>query len=815
MKGMKKISMKAGIAAAAVLACIQLAGCGNSSENTTAQKEFVYVPEYQKINNKDSSPDSVNVIGDTIYYLSGEYDESTQKYSSYLYSLKVGETEVSKVLLDFGPEASISRMSADADGNLQAVLTTYVYDEEAPESGGDADTEENNAEEAAVPDEDEADTEAADEDSAEETTSVKVQGNTTIISEASTAKGSFDIEGYREPVSQKNEICKFSTDGTVISTVDISSIFNEQDVYLQNIETDKDGNIYLTSDQLIWVLDKDGRELFKVQVDNWINNMFSTKDGTVMVVYYGQEGMEAHPIDLAKKGVGDAESNMMVSPYGNYVFKKGMDKDLLFSADNILYEYNRGDEAPTEILNWLDCDINSSELLSFAALEDGRILAITSYWENDTNTVEFVYLTKKKGSEVPEKKIMTYATMYLDYEIRKQVISFNKTNQEYRIEVKEYMNGTDDYNAALTQINTDIVSGNTPDIIDLTYGSMPQYIAKGVLEDLYPYMENDPEINREDYLENVLKAYEVDGKLYAAPPSFYINTVLAKVSDVGDRKSITLDELMELMNGLPEDVKIYEYATKNSILMYNTMMNTDQYVDWTTGECKFNGEDFIKALEFANKFDKDFVYDEEAPGTAEQLHSGKLLMIQGSISSMNEYQMYEGMFGEPITFIGYPTNKENGSFISGAGGVLGMSAKSKCKEGVWEFIRAGITKEAQEKFDSNGRWGFPIMKSALELVFESAMKEDYYEDGDGNKVKQPKTSWGYNDFNIEIYAATEEQVEVVRNLIESVDNLYQYNEQLNNIISEETEAFFTGQKTAKEVADIIQSRVQIYVNESM
>ena len=35
-----------------------------------------------------------------------------------------------------------------------------------------------------------------------------------------------------------------------------------------------------------------------------------------------------------------------------------------------------------------------------------------------------------------------------------------------------------------------------------------------------------------------------------------------------------------------------------------------------------------------------------------------------------------------------------------------------------------------------------------------------------------------------------------------------------NIITEETESFFSGQKSAKDAADVIQNRIQIYVNEN-
>ena len=826
----KSVLKKMLIAATAALACMQLAACGGGSKgNTTAQKEFVYVPEYQNIDSGNSSIDAVNVIGNTIYYLAYEYDEVKQKSTSYLCALEIGAKEPVKTALDFGDDANVMRMTANADGTLQALINTYVYEEGASIGGEEIealDGEEGlaEAEDASEAMEDSEETEAVVEEGTEsendEAAEVEasnsvtiIDGGTTIVSESS-MPGSDYVDDYMMPASQKTEICKISTDGTIMSTMDITSVFGDEEVYFNNMETDNEGNIYLAYDQAIWVIDREGNKLFQAQIDGWVNNMFVTKDGVVMVTYYGQESMEVYPIDVAKKGLGDAVSGMMVSQYGNYIFGRSIETDVLYSVDNILYSYNMGDAAPVEILNWIDCDINSNELVAFNTLDDGRILTITSFWEEDSSNIELTYLTKKKGSEVPEKKIMSLATMYLDYEMRKQVIDFNKKSQEYRIEVKEYMSASNDYEAGLTQLNTDIISGNTPDMVDLSNGSMKQYIAKGILEDLSPFLEKDAELSREDYLENVLKAYEVDGKLYAIPPYFYLQTVVAKTADVGERTSISMAELIDMVKNLPEGTELYEYGTKSTILMYNTMMNMDEYVDWSTGECKFNGEEFINALEFANYFDEDYNWDEERPSTPERLQNGTLLMLNTGISAVTDYQMTKLLFKEPITFIGFPTSKENGSFLSGTGGVLGMSAKSKNKEGVWEFLRIAITKESQEKSGNRGRWGFPIMKSALELQFTEAMKEDYYEDADGNQIKQPKTSWSYDGYDMEIYAATEEEIKEVRSLIESIDTQYQYDEQMNAIISEEAAAFFEGQKNAKEVADIIQSRVQIYVNEN-
>ena len=108
-----------------------------------------------------------------------------------------------------------------------------------------------------------------------------------------------------------------------------------------------------------------------------------------------------------------------------------------------------------------------------------------------------------------------------------------------------------------------------------------------------------------------------------------------------------------------------------------------------------------------------------------------------------------------------------------------------------------------------------MKKSALEKQFEADMTPEYYEDENGNQVEQMKTSWGYDDFNIDIYAAKPEEIEAVRQIIASAERTAgSVNEELVNIITEETAPFFKGQKSAKDTAEIIQNRISIYVKEN-
>ncbi len=274
------------------------------------------------------------------------------------------------------------------------------------------------------------------------------------------------------------------------------------------------------------------------------------------------------------------------------------------------------------------------------------------------------------------------------------------------------------------------------------------------------------------------------------------------------------------MLDLVDEVKpqyVTSYDSRETMLYYCVYQNIDEFIDWESGACNFDGDQFIRALEFASQFPSSEEADyNDREGISSLLHSNKLLLMQTSISSVQEYQMMKGMFGEDITYIGSPSSDRKGNLIQPAGGSLAMSSKSKYKDGVWEFMKVLLGAEYQDSLvNEHGGFGFPIRKESLEKQFEYDMTPDYYEDADGNQVENPKTTWGYDDFTIEIMAASQEEIDEIKALIASAEKVSENaDQQITNIITEETEPFFKGQKSAAEVAGVIQNRVQIYVNEN-
>jgi regulatory protein YycI of two-component signal transduction system YycFG len=58
--------------------------------------------------------------------------------------------------------------------------------------------------------------------------------------------------------------------------------------------------------------------------------------------------------------------------------------------------------------------------------------------------------------------------------------------------------------------------------------------------------------------------------------------------------------------------------------------------------------------------------------------------------------------------------------------------------------------------------------------------------------------YGYDSLQVDIYASTQEQIDQIMELIRNTDRVASYDQSIMEIITEETEALFAGQKSAAE-----------------
>lgn len=624
-------------------------------------------------------------------------------------------------------------------------------------------------------------------------------------------------EDYSDPDNyvseQRNFLVKRDFSGNEVWRVRLNEYAAEDYCYVNSVFLDEKGQIYVFVNQKLLTFSPDSELVKQVDVaDENIGNIYVTDSGKVIASYWGENGQYFKNFNL-ETGELSEEYHIPGNSYSYSIFS-GYGYDLLLDGNNALYGYNLGDEELTEIMNYIDSDLDASGVYSITGISDTEFYAsFYSYTDERTCYAKF---TKVPPEEVKEKKVLVLGCAYTDWDVRRQVVKFNKENEEYRIQIKDYSiyNTEEDYTQAYTQLNMDIVSGKVPDILMLN-SSLPvdSYLAKGLFEDLYPFIDGDAEINRSDLLEEVLETFSTDGKLYQLIPTFSVFTLAGKASNVGTAEGWTLDELNALMETKGEGTEIFFDVIRDTVLSYSMQMSSDQFINWETGECSFDSEGFVKLLEFIKQFPAEYdnsrYEDENFWKNYDSMYRDDRALL--SVTYLNNFTTYnrmeKGTFGEAITMIGFPADNRKGSALD-YNLNFAMSSKSSNKDGAWQFLRYFYSYEYQKD-----TYGFPTNKKRYEEMKQEAMQKPFYYDENEQKVEYDDSYW-IGDVEVKIPPMTAEEVQRVEDFIFSVDQTVSYDENLINIIKEEAEGFFSGQKSAKEVAGVIQSRVKIYVNEN-
>lgn len=415
----------------------------------------------------------------------------------------------------------------------------------------------------------------------------------------------------------------------------------------------------------------------------------------------------------------------------------------------------------------------------------------------------------------PNKEVLIYAqTTPMDgySSFRRDVIDkFNRTHDDVQIVVKDYSNTpTDDQ--GLERLLVEMAAGQVPDIIDLG-GSLPfqQMVRKGYLEDLWPYIENDPDLGREGVLEAPLKAAEVNGGLYMLFGAVTLETLVGSAAVVGDRTSWTFQELQDAFANMPEGSTILRFDTsRESIAGMLTRYAVGSYVDWETGTCSFDSPSFRSMLEFIRMFPGSEELEPEIAslgdawdavireGEARQRKGLQMLEDPGYLA-LDSLPVYDMTWGGRCAFIGYPVEDGSvGSTFKPAGTQLAISSSCKNKEAAWEFVRTVMTDPPTEQSC------IPLKRDKYELKRTTAMTVKAIVDF--NRVT-----------NEEITAPplTEERVREFEDFFNSIDKIDIWDREMFFLIREICDPYFAGAKTLDETVALLQNRVGLYVSEQM
>ena len=509
---------------------------------------------------------------------------------------------------------------------------------------------------------------------------------------------------------------------------------------------------------------------------------------------------EINILDYTLEGVSDG--------YGKY--------DACFVFADGIYGYILNENRIEEIINWVDSDLDYQPDISTVIDSDTIVSRYFSYnaENSDTRLSVIRRVDDDTLKKIQERKVLTVAAGSLINDMRTLITDFNKNNDNYRIHVDDYSKYAQSelsffYSSGLSALEHEVVKGNVPDM--LIFGAdfdMNRYIGFNAFADIDELLSGT-DFKREEYFENVLDAYRVNGKQYAIPLSYKLLCLTGKKETIGDRTGFSVNEFADFNGG--KNIfygEPYYYLTD---LMINA--NINEFIDTEKFTCSFNNEKFIKLLqiiknngitteEYNNLVNSE---NEESKKYYARIADDVCMLMPLTVSSFSDFSYdVQYQFGtEEAAYTGLPSDNHNGVIIN-PDMTAAVFASSRNKEGAAEFLKTLLSDNVQYKSCQlrDYMWAFPVKKSAYDQLFEkerSNLANTSSDDCHGKqiKVKNPDTN----------------TLETINSLIASASKTSFLDSAVRKIINEQTDLYFTGNQSVEETAKNIQNKVSMYLKE--
>lgn len=605
------------------------------------------------------------------------------------------------------------------------------------------------------------------------------------------------------------------------------------------VAVDGKGNVYFAWNDGVAVLDQNGNCLFTLEAELTYTMLASAggrlvllPDGTVAALAVLSSGnREVRTIDPEAKEWG--EQSYTVPGSVDAVYNGRGECLFYYIQDGVLYGVVEGEIIPQRLLPLADTRIEGcSGTACFALLEENRAALLVRNMPNGGSLYEaeirLVLLTPTDQLPEDGKIKIVYGAIGNQYYIKNRIEKFNRENDTYYIEFRDYTEGgyqtadtVEEHDAvrraARLRLQAEVSAGKGPDILDSTL-PLEIYASAGYLEDLWPWIDNDPEIDRAGLMTHVLECAETNGKLYTIGSSFTLRLCASAGNGEAEYDEVTPllwesgPALCQVSLRGAGDLTAWDvYFGGPSALVSGNYEETlwDAGVLYTFVS-QFNGE------ECTNYKNAPFV------GAMEGVADGRLGYGTGAATGMPDREMY-------ASFAGAPARDGAGSSFA-LQEQMSISAASGAKEGAWEFVRAMllpggyIRPDSFEGSDVSSAAGFPLIREEFEALVDPKWCRvdgdgEIILDKDGQPIEAPVDDWPIVIGDPAVMAAyqmapTQAQIGRFWNLCNAIDHISRNDREMMLILQEQAQPYFAGDKSLDETADLIQRRVTLYVNEN-
>lgn len=597
-------------------------------------------------------------------------------------------------------------------------------------------------------------------------------------------------------------LCKFDMERKPLFAMDLGQYYKDAGESFSDdcrLEAGNDGRIYLSNTGVLWIFESDGSYKGKVSFgdakDVWVRDLQSSAEGKLYVLYDDKATEEQYVAEIdTEKGAVTARQKTIgltgISVLG---------ENLLAYSGAVTYTYDREARALTELFKWTECSIKEMTVYRARQLADGSIFAVGQL--SGGGVTSFVVKSMLVGGSVISdsgKIDIRLAQLFsASTELMLAVNRFNNSNEMYHIVLETY--GSESKEEGIARLKAEIAAGNGPDIIDMRFGLEKSLTEDGYLEDLSMWLAESDVISEGDFLNFALEEYRVDGMLVAIPHRCALMTLIGNSDVLGWESGWTMEEMVEFFEGQGGNSVFADGDHMRSILWAILRLNEGYFVDKNACTCNFDNDIFRRIVEIGEYYPLDYdVAPEVTDSRQTLLQSGNAILVSESISNFMDLQVFEHILGGSMNCIGFPVEDGVGVMAS-TYDALGISALSEYKDVAWEFLESFLQMMREEKRSSY----FPTYVPNLDKMAENYL----------NLANPGYTTSVKDNFRYDFHTPTPEEVEQYYAMIE-VARIGSSDVGLVNLILEELGTYYDGEKTMDEMIASLESRVEVYLEES-
>ena len=453
----------------------------------------------------------------------------------------------------------------------------------------------------------------------------------------------------------------------------------------------------------------------------------------------------------------------------------GCSGEKLYIGDSTgLTEYDIASKSSRSLFLWTACSLKGNSSSIWPQENGGFII-------KEDFTIKSIYQDIKR-----ERTQVIFAVNSNPHWFSQDAFKFNEENTEYEVIIKDYGTYPDPQQA----LNTDMISGKTPDLIDAASFS-GEIIKHGTMKDLMKYIEADSDFGVEDFLEGPLNAMMTkDGELLAIAPSFYVSTILCPASTAkpGDYEGV-INELKKL--GAPEEAFCGAFSRESFLSLAFCCGDADKY----------NREEIAAIIEYASHL---MLEQEYYDAQLKKQISGTPRFECGGLSSMSglfhsAIQIFGCKSVQDINLIGLPFREGSGVLIPE--NYFAIPANATNPDGAWAFLKSYIVPDRNANKDSLSCG--TLFKNTYEIAKEESGKSNrkYYE----------------QEYETYKYKVTDEDIaycsKLLDEMFDNINGVLDNDAKVYEIVTDACGAYFAGQKSLDATADEIVSRLGIYFSE--